>query len=155
MQGNEPKPIELNLAPEAPKPTLLAAYPDEMVQALEQARVACEADRTAGFQKLREVAARWPAFVDAWALLAVAALDASQMLEGYGFSRSGYLRGLDRLRGGGWRGAGPVPWSHAPNQGVIRAVYALMRASAALGEEAEAVRCRQLLLDMDPNNPLL
>ena len=38
--------------------------------------------------------------------------------------------GLDHLRHAGWKGHGPVPWSHAPNQGFLRALAALARAAA-------------------------
>ena len=44
---------------------------------------------------------------------------------GYAFARTGYHRGLDQLRRSGWKGAGPVPWSHEPNQGFLRALGAL------------------------------
>lgn len=145
--------IELGLVPPRPPQTLLPAYPDEMVAALAAAEAAYESDPEAGWRALREVAGRWPAFVDAWAALALAALERGQTVEGFAFSRTAYHRGLDRLRGNGWRGAGPVPWSHAPNRGVLRAVYALMRASEALGETPEVERCRKLLLDMDPSAP--
>jgi hypothetical protein len=49
---------------------------------------------------------------------------------------------------------GYVPWSHAPNRGVLRAIRGLMLASAALGELEEAQRCRQLLLDSDAADAL-
>jgi len=86
----------------------------------------------------------------AWALLAEAALDAGRDIEGYAFARTGYHRGLDALRRGGWRGHGPVPWSHEPNRGVLRAVAQLSRAATAIGEADEAERCRSLLADSDP-----
>ena len=44
-------------------------------------------------------------------------------IEGYAYARTGYHRGLDALRKAGWRGTGPVPWSHAPNQGFLRALH--------------------------------
>jgi len=72
----------------------------------------------------------------------------------YAYARTGYHRGLDQLRRNGWRGHGPVPWSHAPNQGFLRAVNALGRAADAIGEADEATRCAQLLRDSDPEAPL-
>lgn len=65
----------------------------------------------------------------------------------YAYARTGYHRGLDALRRAGWRGTGPVPVSHEPNQGFLRAVLALAEAAAAIGEAPEAERCRALLTD--------
>lgn len=68
----------------------------------------------------------------------------------YAFARTGYHRGLDQLRRHGWKGFGPVPWEHPPNQGFLRAVAALARAATRIDEPAEAERCRQLIADCDP-----
>ena len=97
-----------------------------------------------------EVAARYPTSSAAWATLAEDALRGGRVIEAYAYARTGYHRGLDALRRSGWKGQGPVPWSHAPNRGFLRAVHALGRAAAAIGEEAEAERCAQLLADSDP-----
>src|SRR3712207_6893168 len=51
---------------------------------------------------------------------------------------TGYHRGLDALRRAGWKGFGPVPWAHAPNQGFLRALHALGEAAGAIGEADEA-----------------
>ena len=89
-----------------------------------------------------------------WANLAEQALNNTttdeQKVHAYALSRTGYHRGLDRLRGGGWKGFGPVPWSHEPNQGVLRAIAALARAAHNIGEDDEYDRCRALLSDCDP-----
>jgi hypothetical protein len=66
------------------------------------------------------------------------------------WARVGYHRGLDALRKGGWKGQGPVPWSHVPNQGVLRALYALKRGADAIGEEDEVERLDAFLRDADP-----
>jgi hypothetical protein len=47
-----------------------------------------------------------------------------------------------------------VPWSHEPNRGFLRAVFALARAAESIGEADEAARCQQLLADCDPGAPL-
>ncbi|MBC7725946.1 MAG: DUF3151 domain-containing protein [Burkholderiaceae bacterium] len=86
----------------------------------------------------------------AWALLANNAFNAKRTLESYAFARVGYHRGLDALRKAGWKGHGPVPWSHVPNRGVLRAFYALRRAAAAIGEQSEVDRLGALLDDSDP-----
>jgi hypothetical protein len=97
-----------------------------------------------------EVAAQYPASSAAWATLAEAALGGDRYVEAYAYARTGYHRGLDALRRAGWRGQGPVPWAHEPNQGVLRAIHALGTAAAAIGERDEATRCQQLLADSDP-----
>jgi hypothetical protein len=117
-----------------PPPTLLPDDPD--------ARAALDAgtDPT-------DVAAAAPTFLAAWATLAERALDAGRPVEAYAYARTGYHRGLDALRRAGWKGHGPVPWSHEPNRGWLRAVSALGRAAVAIGETDEAQRCRALLED--------
>lgn len=97
-----------------------------------------------------EVAAAFPASSEAWASLAEAALSAGQPIQAYAYARTGYHRGLDALRKAGWRGTGPVPWSHVPNQGVLRAIAALGAAAEAIGESAEVERIAALLDDCDP-----
>ena len=96
------------------------------------------------------VAADFPASSEAWATLAEAALADERTVEGYAYARVGYHRGLDALRRAGWRGSGPVPWSHEPNRGFLRALHALSRAAAAIGEDDEAQRCATFLRDSDP-----
>lgn len=96
------------------------------------------------------VAARYPEFSLAWATLAEGALAQNAPVTAYAYARTGYHRGLDQLRRNGWRGFGPVPWEHEPNQGFLRAVGALAKAAKAIGEEPEYQRCLELLLDSDP-----
>ncbi len=96
------------------------------------------------------VAASNPASCAAWAALAEAALGAGEDVAAYAYARTGYHRGLDKLRRSGWKGTGPVPWSHQPNRGFLRALAALSRAAEAIGETDEAQRCAQFLADCDP-----
>jgi hypothetical protein len=120
-----------------PPPTLL---PDEQEpRLLLEARVAPE-----------EVAARFPTHSAAWAALADSAFERGSVVESYAYARVGYHRGLDALRRNGWKGHGPVPWEHQPNQGFLRALFALGRAAAAIGETDEAERVRAFLDDSDP-----
>jgi hypothetical protein len=87
----------------------------------------------------------------AWAVLAERALaDGTDDVVGYAFARVGYHRSLDLLRRNGWKGHGPVPWDHVPNRGFLRALAALTRAAAAIGETAEEARCGQFLRDSSP-----
>ena len=97
-----------------------------------------------------EVAAAYPTSSDAWASLAEAALAAGAPIAAYAYARTGYHRGLDALRKAGWRGTGPVPWSHTPNQGVLRSIAALGEAAEAIGEADEVTRTAALLDDCDP-----
>ncbi|MFT4127380.1 MAG: DUF3151 domain-containing protein [Gordonia sp. (in: high G+C Gram-positive bacteria)] len=103
------------------------------------------------------VAAAHPTASIAWAHLAEAALgddaasaEVAKVIEAYAYARTGYHRGLDQLRRHGWKGFGPVPWGHEPNQGFLRCVGALARAAQAIGEEDEHLRCLDLLTDSDP-----
>jgi hypothetical protein len=97
------------------------------------------------------VAAAHPASCAAWATLAENALAAGRSVEAYAYARTGYHRGLDALRRSGWKGSGPVPWSHEPNRGFLRALHALAQAAGAIGEDDEAARCSQFLTDSDPD----
>lgn len=124
-----------NLLP-GPEPTLLPAEgPDA------DARTAL-----AGGVTPREAVPAAPAASLLWALLAEQAL-ATDPVAAYAYARTGYHRGLDALRRAGWRGQGPIPAGHQPNQGFLRALLALAEAAAAIGEAEEAERCRQFLLD--------
>jgi hypothetical protein len=96
------------------------------------------------------VAAAHPTSCAAWATLAETALAAGRTVEGYAYARTGYHRGLDALRRAGWKGQGPVPWSHEPNRGFLRALHALAHAADGIGETDEAARCSHLLTDSDP-----
>src|SRR5580698_10456284 len=97
-----------------------------------------------------EIAAKYPTFSLAWALLAEAALADDRYVDAYAYARTGYHRGLDALRRSGWKGHGPIPWSHQPNQGFLRCLFALGRAAGAIGENDEAARCKDFLRDSDP-----
>ena len=111
-----------------------------------------EADaELAGGTPAAEVAAHHPTVSAAWAALAEQALADGRTIEAYAYARTGYHRGLDALRRNGWKGFGPVPWSHAPNQGFLRCVTELAKAAEAIGETDEQERCTQLLRDCDPS----
>lgn len=97
-----------------------------------------------------DLAARFPASSLVWALLADEAYAEGRTVESYAYARVGYHRGLDALRRSGWRGAGPIPWEHEPNRGFLRALYALGRAAAAIGETEEVERIGKFLKESDP-----
>ena len=98
-----------------------------------------------------EVAAHHPTVSAAWAALAEDALADGPTIEAYAYARTGYHRGLDALRRNGWKGFGPVPWSHEPNRGFLRCVTELAKAAEAIGEVDEQERCTELLRDCDPS----
>ncbi|WP_403025533.1 DUF3151 domain-containing protein [Salinibacterium sp. GXW1014] len=121
-----------------PEPTLLPEEPDVVKDVADD-------DFTSA-----DVALAHPTSSLAWALLADEAYEQGKTLESYAFARVGYHRGLDALRRSGWKGHGPIPWSHEPNRGVLRALFALQRAADAIGEEDEVERLARFLDDSDP-----
>ncbi|MEU1884361.1 DUF3151 domain-containing protein [Micromonospora rifamycinica] len=131
-----------NLLPEPPA-TLLPAHEEA------DAALATAAEKGTD-EAYAEVAARFPTHSAAWAALATLALDSGAVIAAYAYARTGYHRGLDQLRRNGWKGHGPVPWSHVPNQGFLRCLYVLSRAAGEIGEADEAARCAQFLRDCDP-----
>jgi hypothetical protein len=122
-----------------PAPTYL---PDE--------HAAARAALTEG-QSPAHVAAAYPASSLVWAVLAEQTLDGGDdvvhAVTAYAQARTGYHRGLDALRRAGWRGQGPIPADHLPNQGFLRSLLALSRAADRIGEGAEADRCATFLVD--------
>lgn len=120
-----------------PEPTRLQADP----------RVS---DSLAQGEPLEDVVRANPSSPLAWALIAEQAYAGGRELEAYAYARVGYHRGLDALRGAGWRGAGPIPWSHEPNRGVLRALFALRRSAAQIGETTEVERLTEFLNGADP-----
>ena len=110
-------------------------------------------DALAAGKSATDVAAAHPTASVAWAALAEAALADGQTITAYAYARTGYHRGLDQLRRNGWKGFGPVPFAHVPNQGFLRSLAALQRAAATIGETEEAERCRTFLADSDPAAP--
>lgn len=99
---------------------------------------------------LAAIVGKHPTSSLAWAELADRAYRDGNLIESYAFARVGYHRGLDALRKNGWRGQGPVPWSHEPNRGVLRAFWQLRRAAAEIDEAGEPERLTALLQDADP-----
>lgn len=97
-----------------------------------------------------DLAQAFPKSSLAWALLAEETLKAGKTLEAYAYARVGYHRGLDALRCNGWRGHGPIPVSHEPNRGFLKALLILGQTAAAIGEADEAERIEKFLNDSDP-----
>ena len=131
------------LAPEpGPAPTLLPI--DPAVTELAES----------GRERFLDIVRAHPASSLCWALLAEGSLRIGSPegdIGAYAYARTGYHRGLDALRRNGWKGFGPVPWSHEPNRGFLRCVTELAKAAETIGEYAEQERCTQLLRDCDPS----
>ncbi|WP_422116849.1 DUF3151 domain-containing protein [Brachybacterium sp. UNK5269] len=99
----------------------------------------------------RDVATRHLDSPLVWATLAQDALTDGDEVAAYAYARTGYHRGLDSLRKAGWRGQGPIPASHAPNRGFLRALALLGETSRRLGDQAEADRVTAFLREADPS----
>ncbi len=100
-----------------------------------------------------EVVRQHPHSPLAWAVLSEQAWTDGRVVESYAFARVGYHRGLDALRRNGWKGHGPVPWSHVPNQGFLRCLRSLGRAAQAFGETDEVTRIDAFIVECDPTMP--
>jgi hypothetical protein len=139
------KPVSLTTS--GPPETVLDPEPAEALVALDAAIAQPEDERRAA---VASVVARWPRFLDGWAVLGDLGRDD---VERYACHRVGYHRGLDRLRASGWRGSGYVRWRHPENRGFLRALDGLCADAEAIGEDDEASRCAQFLRQLDPDWP--
>ncbi|MEL4319133.1 DUF3151 family protein [Leifsonia sp. YIM 134122] len=87
----------------------------------------------------------------AWAEHADVAHSEGREVEAYAYATVAHRRGLELLEAAGWSEGDPVSWSHAPNQAVLRAAYALRRAAAAIGLVFEADALGGFLTSADPD----
>jgi hypothetical protein len=137
----------INLSPSGPPETVILPEPAEARAALAAAWELPADQRRAA---VADVVARWPRFLDGWARLGQLGRDP---VERYACFRVGYHRGLDTLRGSGWRGSGYVRWRHESNRGFLRALDGLRGAAAEIGEVDEEERCGHFLHQCDPDWP--
>lgn len=135
----------IDLSPSGPPDTVLPDETQEATDALHAALSLPFDDRKAAVGAVVE---RWPRYLDAWARLGELADSA---VESYAYYRIGYHRGLDKLRGSGWRGSGYVRWVNPSNQGFLRALIGLRHAAASIGEEDEVERIGEFLRQLDPD----
>jgi hypothetical protein len=133
--------------PELPVNEPLEVHLDEPDGSLEAMGTASSEEDVAA------IAAKWPECLEAWASLGDFARRQNKHVEAYAYYRVGYHRGLDRLRGSGWRGTGRVPWSHKSNRGFLRALKGLGLSAKAIGEEKESERCADFLRQLAPDAP--
>jgi hypothetical protein len=125
--------------------TVLPAEPTDVAAAL-HAALDQPADRRR--HAVADVVRSAPRSLSAWAALGSLARDD---VEAYACYRVGYHRGLDALRGAGWKGSGLVRWAHESNRGFLRCVDGLRSAAGSIGEQAEEERCGQFLRQLDPS----
>ncbi len=139
----------VSLLSHGPPETILDPEPDDVRAAV--ARAAAGGDAV---DALGAVSARWPRSLEAWASLGET-LESSGATPALAYAafRTGYHRGLDRLRASGWRGSGYVRWVHPSNRGFLRALSGLQRVAAGIGEADEAERCALFLMQLDPGWP--
>lgn len=134
----------VNLTPSGPPETVLPPAPEQATAALAEAMELPVEQRKAA---VAQVVAAHPRFLDGWAQLGELAEDP---IESYAYFRIGYHRGLDTLRGSGWRGSGYVRWEHETNRGFLRALRGLGTAAARIGEQDEVDRIAEFLNQLDP-----
>lgn len=135
----------VNLYSSGPPETVIDPEPTEALQALAEAEAAGDPVAAIG-----SVCTRWPTFLAAWASLGDVVAEPALKYAAY---RTGYHRGLDRLRASGWRGSGYVRWQHETNRGFLRALAGLQATAAAIGESTEDERCAIFLRQLDPEWP--
>lgn len=128
-----------------PPQTILDPEPDEALQALQAAETQDDP-----VVEIAKVCARWPQVLVAWATLGDTLTEPALAYAAY---RTGYHRGLDRLRANGWRGSGYVQWHHETNRGFLRSLAGLQATAALIGETAEEQRCAHFLRQLDPEWP--
>ncbi len=137
----------IDLSQSGPTETVIDPEPPAAMDELAAAIALPVQDRR---EAVAGVVADWPRFLDAWARLGELGRDP---VERYAYFRVGYHRGLDRLRGSGWRGSGYVRWEHETNRGFLRALDGLRESAEQIGEADEAQRCAQFLRQCDPSWP--
>ena len=135
----------VNLYSSGPPETVIDPEPAEAIAALAEAESAADPIAAIG-----SVCTQWPTFLAAWASLGDAVAEPALKYAAY---RTGYHRGLDKLRASGWRGSGYVRWQHETNRGFLRALDGLQATAAVIGESVEDERCAIFLRQLDPEWP--
>ena len=117
-----------------PPETILPAVDVAIMHALRQALATTVDSRRAA---VASVVAKYPTCLHAWAALGRASTPG---IDAYMAFRVGYHRGLDQLRGSGWRGSGFVRWQHESNRGFLDCLEGLAVNARIIGEESEIGR---------------
>ena len=125
--------------------TVLPPEPEEVTAGLESAMTQPGERRR---HAVADVVRAHPKSLAAWATLGSLARDD---VEAYAYYRVGYHRGLDALRGSGWKGSGMVRWSHQENHPFLRCLDGLRSSAGSIGEQGEEERCALFLRQLDPS----
>lgn len=135
--------------------TSLPPEPEELhaLDALCDEILSSEDNRRPYMEKLPSLVARYPDALSGWVAMGRIALANEETISAYAYFRVAYHRGLDKARASGWRGDGHIPWEITANQPFLRAIQGLAQCADAIGESAEAKRCREFLGMLDPNHP--
>lgn len=138
-----------------PPRTELPAEPFDLaeVDALREDIISRAETADTSLHTLRTLVSRYPESLSGWVALGEIARSRGQKVEAYAYFRVAYHRGLDKARAAGWRGDGRIPWLHPSNRPFLSAIYGLMNCAEAIGETAEAERCRSFLAMLDPSHP--
>ena len=136
----------VNLSGVGPADMGLPIVDSKLSAALDAALNQNDRDRRAA---VVQVVASNPTYLDGWAWLGALGRDT---MDSYMAYRVGYHRGLDALRGNGWKGSGYVRWSHLPNRGFLKCLDGLAKTSKLIGDNAESDRCEQFLAQLDPSH---
>ena len=136
----------VNLSGVGPADMCLPIVDTKLSAALDAALNQNDRDRRAA---VVQVVAANPTYLDGWAWLGALGRDT---MDSYMAYRVGYHRGLDVLRGNGWKGSGYVRWAHLPNRGFLKCLDGLAKTSRLIGDNAEADRCEQFLAQLDPSH---
>ena len=83
------------MMPKGPPETIINPYEPAAVRALSEAGKAPQSEQK---ERVAEIAAQWPQFLDAWVALGQLS---QEPIEAYAYFRVGYHRGLDALRAAG------------------------------------------------------
>lgn len=139
---------DVTLSPSGPPETILPEPPADIVELLATSE---------DMQVVASVVASNPSLLEGWASMGDLAERSANSVEGrinaYASYRVGYHRGLDQLRGSGWKGSGYVRWRNESNRGFLRCLAGLARMAETIGETDEARRCEEFLGMLDPDWP--
>jgi hypothetical protein len=125
-------------------PTTELPEPESLERAALDEALAADDPRAA----VSAIVAGDPRSLDGWAAQGDLGRD---VMDRYAAYRVGYHRGLDALRANGWRGSGYVRWSAPGNQGFLHCLLGLHLMATEIGEDEEAARCAQFLMQLDPS----
>ena len=133
----------------------LPPEPEELgaLDSLCGAILAGDEDQGRTMEKLQALVTRYPEALSGWVAMGRIALANEETIGAYAYFRVAYHRGLDKARASGWRGEGRIPWKIPANRPFLRAIHGLAQCADAIGESAEAKRCREFLGMLDPSHP--